>query len=258
MAVETWKFPLLSKTTHPLFFSAQVRKKLFWDSCFATKSFKIGTLTISRSLPGRRNFGRQTFWTPHASCCCERRRQRLIFREVEDRDLILQARRGDVDAYNVLVSRWERRVFSFIVRSIGDREEALDLSQDTFLKVYRGLRSLQDVERFPQWLFRIAHNETISWRRKKRPEPSEDSELERAAMPSTRRENAAELTAAVKQALGTLPEEQRQAVLLKVYQGFKFHEIAEITGAPVSTVKSRVYSGFEALKAQLAPTRSSA
>jgi RNA polymerase sigma-70 factor (ECF subfamily) len=55
-----------------------------------------------------------------------------------------------------------------------------------------------------------------------------------------------------------LPQEQRQAVLLKVYQGFKFHEIAEITGAPVSTVKSRVYSGFEALKAVLAPTRSSA
>jgi RNA polymerase sigma-70 factor (ECF subfamily) len=182
----------------------------------------------------------------------------LIFREVEDRDLILKARRGDVDAYNVLVSRWERRVFSFIVRSIGDREEALDLSQDTFLKVYRGLRSLQEVERFPQWLFRIAHNETISWRRKKRPEPSEDSELERAAMPSTRRENAAELTAAVNQALGTLPEEQRQAVLLKVYQGFKFHEIAEITGVPVSTVKSRVYTGFEALKAVLAPSRSSA
>jgi RNA polymerase sigma-70 factor (ECF subfamily) len=77
-------------------------------------------------------------------------------------------------------------------------------------------------------------------------------------MPTTRRENAAELTAVVKQALGTLPEEQRQAVLLKVYQGFKFHEIAEITGAPVSTVKSRVYSGFEALKAQLAPARSSA
>ena len=182
----------------------------------------------------------------------------MIFRDVEDRDLILKARRGDVDAFNVLVTRWERRVFSYIVRSVGDREDSLDLSQDTFLKAYRGLRNLQNVERFPQWLFRIAHNETISWRRKKRPEPIEDSELERATNPSTRREYAAELTVVVKQALKSLPEEQRQAVLLKVYQGFKFHEIADITGVPVSTVKSRVYSGFEALKAVLAPARSTA
>ena len=108
----------------------------------------------------------------------------MIFRDVEDRDLILKARRGDVDAFNVLVTRWERRVFSYIVRSVGDREDSLDISQDTFLKAYRGLRNLQNVERFPQWLFRIAHNETISWNRKKRPEPIEDSELERATNPS--------------------------------------------------------------------------
>ena len=52
MAVGTWKFPLLGKTTHPFFFSARVRKKMFWDSCFATKSFKIGRLAISEGLLG--------------------------------------------------------------------------------------------------------------------------------------------------------------------------------------------------------------
>ncbi len=182
----------------------------------------------------------------------------MIFREVEDRDLILRARRGDVDAYNVLVSRWERRVFSYLVRSVGDREEALDLSQDTFLKAYRGLRSLENVERFPQWLFRIAHNETVSWRRKKRPEASDDETLERAVSPlatAPPRQHQAELAAAVGQALERLPAEQREAVVLKVYEGFKFDEIAEITGCPVSTVKSRVYKGFEALKGVLSPAR---
>ena len=59
----------------------------------------------------------------------------MIFREVEDRDLIAKARRGNVDAYNVLVSRWEKRVFNYLLRLVGHREDALDLSQDVFLKV---------------------------------------------------------------------------------------------------------------------------
>ena len=57
------------------------------------------------------------------------------------------------------------------------------------------------------------------------------------------------------QALGALPDEQREAVVLKVYYGFKFHEIAEITETPLSTVKSRVYTGFETLQEALAPAR---
>ena len=179
----------------------------------------------------------------------------MIFREVEDRDLILRSQKGDVDAYNVLVSRWEKRIFSYLLRSVGVREDAMDLAQDTFLKAYRGLSKLDDVERFPQWLFRIAHNEAISLHRRKRPVGGED-ELEVAASfsPELRTRAAAETTVMVEQALANLPEEQREAVALKVYQGFKFHEIAEITGAPLSTVKSRVYSGFEALKAALAGT----
>lgn len=182
----------------------------------------------------------------------------MIFREVEDRDLILKAQQGDVDAYNVLVSRWDKRVFAYLVRSVGDREDALDLAQDTFLKAYRGLAKLADVERFPQWLFRIAHNEAISMHRRSRPVGGED-ELEAAASrsPELRTRAAAETTVMVEQALRNLPEDQREAVELKVYQGFKFHEIAEITGSPLSTVKSRVYAGMDALKAALAPAAAS-
>ena len=178
----------------------------------------------------------------------------MIFREVEDRDLILKAQTGDVNAYNVLVSRWEKRVFAYLVRSVGNREDALDLAQDTFLKAYRGLPKLADPERFPQWLFRIAHNESISMHRRSRPVAGKD-ELEAAASysPELRTRAGAETTLMVEQALANLPEDQREAVALKVYQGFKFHEIAEITGAPLSTVKSRVYAGFEALKLALAP-----
>ena len=58
----------------------------------------------------------------------------MIFRAVEDPDLIRKARRGDVEAYNLLISRWEKRVYNYLLRIVGDREDALDLSQDVFLK----------------------------------------------------------------------------------------------------------------------------
>lgn len=183
----------------------------------------------------------------------------MIFREVEDRDLIERARRGDVDAFNVLVSRWEKRVFTYLVRSTGNREDALDLTQDAFLKAYRGLGSLTDVERFPQWLFRIAHNEAISMHRRNRLPIAEGEDMERTdadlSGPARSLGNRVETTLIVEQALASLPPEQREAVTLKVYQGFKFDEIAVIVDCPVSTAKSRVYAGLEALKRTLAPEK---
>jgi RNA polymerase sigma-70 factor, ECF subfamily len=171
----------------------------------------------------------------------------LIFRAVEDADLIRQACRGDVEAYNLLISRWEKRVYNYLLRLIGNREDALDLSQDVFLKAYQSLRKLEDPARFPGWLFRIAHNEAYSLHRKRKPEvdvPPPDNGGSRFPM---------ELALSVTAALGRLSAEQREAVVLKVYEGFKFEEIAEVLSCPVSTVKSRVYTALDLLKAELAP-----
>lgn len=183
----------------------------------------------------------------------------MIFRDIEDRDLILRARKGDVESYNILVSRWEKKVYNYILRVVGNRDDALDLCQDTFLKAYRGIARLNDIERFPQWLFRIAHNETVSMYRRAKP-TVEDEKLEQsvdlASLARTRFEGtsfgATELGLVVRQALERLSDDQRQVVLLKVYQGFKFDEIAEITGCPPSTVKSRLYNAFDVLRGALA------
>jgi RNA polymerase sigma-70 factor, ECF subfamily len=176
----------------------------------------------------------------------------LIFREVEDRDLIAKARRGDVEAYNLLVSRWEKRVFNYLLRLVSNREDAMDVSQEVFLKAYQNLPKLDDAARFTGWLFRIAHNEAFSLLRRRRPETDLAGEprganLGRGLLPI-------ELSLAVESALGRLNEEQREAVLLKVYQGFKFEEMAEILGCPVSTVKSRLYTALDLLKTTLAPS----
>jgi len=183
----------------------------------------------------------------------------LIFRAVEDADLIGKARQGEVEAYNLLISRWEKRVYNYLLRIVGEREEALDLSQDVFLKAYQNLRKLDDPARFAPWLFRIAHNEAFSAFRKRRPEgelpdpaqfPGDDIPSGGpAAFPI-------ELSIAVTTALGKLNPEQREAVILKIYQGFKFEEMAAILDCPVSTVKSRLYAALDVLKTQLAPLKS--
>jgi len=174
----------------------------------------------------------------------------LIFREVEDRDLIPRARAGQVEAYNLLVSRWEKRIFNYLLRLVGNREDAMDLSQDTFLKAYQSLGKLEDEGRFGPWLFRIAHNEAFSLLRRQRPE---QALTELPPAPASPRMLPIEVSLAVERALSRLSPEQREAVLLKVYHGFKFEEMAEILSCPASTVKSRVYSGLELLKQVLAP-----
>jgi RNA polymerase sigma-70 factor, ECF subfamily len=175
----------------------------------------------------------------------------LIFREVEDRDLIGKARRGDVEAYNLLVSRWEKRVYNYLLRLAGDREDALDLSQEVFLKAYQNIGKLEDASRFAPWLFRIAHNEAFSLLRKRKPET--DIEIDPSAGGQSYRMFPMELTLAVQRALDGLSHDQREAVVLKIYQGFKFEEMAEVLSCPVSTVKSRLYTALDLLKSTLAP-----
>lgn len=176
----------------------------------------------------------------------------MIFREVEDRDLIGRAVRGDVEAFNLLVSRWEKRVFNYLLRLVGNREDAADLTQDSFLKAYQNLGRLEDPARFAPWLFRIAHNQAYSLLRKPKA-VGEPGDYEPA--PQVGPMLPLELTLAVESALARLSEDQREAVLLKVYQGFKFEEMAEVLDCPVSTVKSRLYAAFDLLKETLAPVR---
>ena len=177
----------------------------------------------------------------------------MIFREVEDRDLILQARRDNTEAYNLLVSRWEKRIYNYLLRLVKNKEDAQDLSQDVFIKAYQNLRKLEDPSRFAPWLYRIAHNEAYSLLRKNRPETDlDDAQQEPWLEPGpTRRMLPIEVSLAVERALERLSSEQREAVVLKIYQGFKFEEMAAILDCPVLTVKSRLYTALDLLKQTL-------
>jgi RNA polymerase sigma-70 factor (ECF subfamily) len=181
----------------------------------------------------------------------------LIFHAVEDADLIRQAAEGTVAAYNLLVSRWEKRVYNYLLRITGHREDALDLTQDVFLKAYQNLRKLDDPARFAPWLYRIAHNEAYSMFRRRKPETAEDKiepvSTETGITVGGSSLFPVELSLDIASAMERLSADQREAVVLKIYRGFKFDEMAEILACPVSTVKSRLYTALESLKADLAP-----
>lgn len=180
--------------------------------------------------------------------------------ETPDRDLVASARRGDLRSFNALVARWERRVYNYLLRSTRNRDDALDLCQEVFFKAYRGLHGLSSVERFPSWLFRIAHNELVSARRRAKPSfplARADRGGDYPGLPRSRLGDFGygqpELAFLVEQALASLPGKQREVVVLKLHQGFKFHEIAEILDCPVSTAKSRLYAALDALRELLEP-----
>jgi RNA polymerase sigma-70 factor, ECF subfamily len=162
---------------------------------------------------------------------------------IDDRKLIDRVLEGDAEAFNLLVRQWEKPIYNFILRMIGDRDEAMDLCQDSFMKAYRELQTLKDRDRFSSWLYRIAHNTCFSKRRKDHGKTFVELEPD---MRATR--SSIESRLAVERALQYLPEDQREVVVLKVFQNLKFEEIAAIQDAPVSTVKSRLYMAFEKLR----------
>jgi RNA polymerase sigma-70 factor (ECF subfamily) len=177
--------------------------------------------------------------------------------EITDRPdaaLVRDAMSGQSEAFNVLVRRWERKVYSFLVYLTGRPEDAFDICQEVFLSAYRHLSQLKEPDKFAQWLFRIARNTAHSYSRREREEETSLGDHDAAEDSSRVRVGEAgqwargELKILVEKALARLPYEQREAIVLKFYQGFKLEEIAEIQGCPVGTAKTRVYSGFEQLR----------
>ena len=157
---------------------------------------------------------------------------------------------GDTNAFNLLVWQWEKPIYNYIYRMVPNRDDAMDLCQESFMKAFRELPTLKDTTRFSAWLYRIAHNVCYSRFRKEQGRTFVELDPNYGAAPMRM-----EHRLAVEKALAELPEDQREVVVLKIYQGLKFDEIAAVQAAPVSTVKSRLYMGFEKLKSALGEQR---
>jgi len=192
--------------------------------------------------------------------------------ELMDEELVEMAQNGDRNAFTLLVKRYQDRIYNLIYRYIGNAEDAIDLTQETFIKAFVKLGEFKGNSKFYTWLYRIAVNACIDFRRRQRisivhwddmrpnefdrldiDEPAnsidvvgEDSNPEAHMLKS-------ELRQIVREAINTLPEHLRIVLILREYEDLSYEEIASIIGCRVGTVKSRLFQAREMLKRKLSP-----
>ncbi|MFC1713239.1 RNA polymerase sigma factor [Candidatus Poribacteria bacterium] len=185
-----------------------------------------------------------------------------------DEELMLSYRDGDEYAFEMLYRRYEKPLLNFIYRVTMDAADAENLCQEAFFRVVRGREKYQATAQFKTWLFQIAlnlcrdrlrrmkHRSHLSLNATASSEDDEAVELQEL-IPDTspnpgKHMEANEQESVVKQAIASLPEDQRLVVILKEYQGLKLSEIANIMNRPVGTVKSLNHRAHGKLRKMLA------
>lgn len=179
-----------------------------------------------------------------------------------DSQLIREIKDGNVQIYNELMRRYERKILAFIyhmLKSAHMESLAEDLCNETFYKAYRSIHSFREAEAtFSTWLYTIARNTVLSELRKQRgthvsledsgfmPQTDETLQPEETAL---RNEKAV----MVRDAINNLPEKQRSALILREYEQLDYQEIANILGQSVSSVKSLLFRARASVKLQLEP-----
>lgn len=184
----------------------------------------------------------------------------------EEARLVEACQEGDTTAFNLLVWRWERPLYNFIYKYVGDATLAEDLVQDTFVRMLKSIGRYRHRGAFSTWLYRIAINLCKDHLKRKRvPMVSLHDYYttgsgeriyvqDRVADNRSRTDaglRADEREELVRRLLSSLPEEQRIVILLKEYQELTFREIAEVLSIPEGTVKSRLYHALRSMRERL-------
>lgn len=180
--------------------------------------------------------------------------------EPSDEELVLRFQRGDEQAFEAMVARWNEPILQLATRLTGDPEEAKDVRQMTLLKTYQGLSRFEGRARFSTWLYRVVLNlcrdrqrshEARTRLTEASAETHEDADyvLEETGFHVARDR---ELASVVAQAVLGLPTAEREVLVLRHYHDLAFPAIAEVLGAPVTTVKSRMSRGLTLLRTRLA------
>lgn len=209
----------------------------------------VGLADTATHMPGHRPPGG-----------CDTKDSRL---KEEDRELIALARKGDERAYRTLLTKYERAVYNICLRMVRNREEAQDLAQDAFTKVFSMLERYNPTYAFSSWLFKITSNLCIDAIRKRRvdtvpmdqPISSDQGEYERQYESPTddparvydKREKMSRLSRAIEE----LPEHYRIMIILRHQEDLSYEEIAQSLDVPLGTVKARIHRAREMLKQRL-------
>lgn len=182
--------------------------------------------------------------------------------QLDDRALVARILEGDRDRFTELVKRYEKRVVNYVYRITHRYEEAHDLAQDIFVKVYLALDRYDSKYQFSTWLFRIAQNASIDVLRKKtisevplaRPsddEPQKEREFADPGVSPYRALKNKQLSAAIDKAVGNLPPDYRELIQLRHFAELSYEEIATMKKLPLGTVKNKLFRARNLLKEQL-------
>ena len=157
--------------------------------------------------------------------------------------LISRARAGDLEAFDELMRLHEKQVLTTALRLLGNMEDAQDAAQETFLRLYRSLKRLPDIQDIRSWLYRVTVNicnDVYRQRRRRRTEPLSGPEPVSAQLDPEKAWSQEERGRLVEMALETLPEKERAAVVLRDVQGLSTREVAEILGSAEVTIRSQI------------------
>ena len=177
-------------------------------------------------------------------------------RDLADTALVARAQRGSAEAFEVLVRRYRNDVFAMSYHFVHNREQAWDISQETFVKAYRSLKWFRGDAGFKTWLLRIAANHSKDYLKKRRLDtlPFDDVVAATVADPvpgPDRLVAAEELGRAIEKAVAGLSAKHREAFVLREYQGLSYQEMAEVMGCNLGTVMSRLHHARKNLQEAL-------
>lgn len=187
-----------------------------------------------------------------------------MFINLTDEELVELAVSENPEAFGEIVRRWERKIFALCFGMLGREDEAGDAAQEAFIAAYRNLKNFRGDAKVSSWLHRIAVNQCLTTKRRKKSRAedlidTEDGSEERAFVAAARYSPANEAEQGerlklVRQAVGALPGDLRQVIVMKEFEEMTFQEISETLELPLSTVKSRLYTALKQLKLRLERT----
>jgi RNA polymerase sigma-70 factor (ECF subfamily) len=181
----------------------------------------------------------------------------------EDKDLVRRTLSGEREAFEMIIQKYQRPLVNYIARTVGDYEQALEFTQEVFIKSYSSLHSYQPSFKFSTWLFKIASNHIIDYWRKKKVDAisidhplKQDEDSFRYQVPSDeysvgKKFELGEIKEKIETALQKIPPYLRELFVWRHVNNFSYEEMAEIKSLPVGTVKNRVYQAKEMLRKQL-------
>lgn len=183
--------------------------------------------------------------------------------ESTDAQLVRRVQKGDKGAFDLLVLKYQHKIVNLVMRYVRDPDQALDITQDAFLKAYRALPRFRGDAAFYTWMYRIAVNTAKNYLAAQRRRPM-DIELDmqdpeqyelHAKLKDTDTPEAVaignELQATVEKAFAALPEDLRTAIVLREIDGMSYEEIAETMECPVGTVRSRIFRARDAISKKI-------